>query len=156
EILKENNFTPETFRKYPGVQQSRDFVKHWREENVTFDAHKTLQEHAVGPQPKIQTPAPATAVSASAAPALITSLHGHRSKKVVESPQAIIIDDFLPEDVYQRIYQFTLKADYERINAQGKVARAWHLQDGFPLRSVANMFYYAENAKKPDLPYIYP
>jgi Rps23 Pro-64 3,4-dihydroxylase Tpa1-like proline 4-hydroxylase len=77
-------------------------------------------------------------------------------RKVFESDQAIVFDDFLPEDIYQRVYDYALKTDYEYINTKGKIARAWHLQDGFPLRSLMNLFYYAPGVKKPEAHYVYP
>ncbi len=80
----------------------------------------------------------------------------HTPKKVFESKQAIIYDDFLPEDVYARVLAFCTKTDYERINTKSKVDRAWHIQDGFPLRSTLNLFYYPEGIQKPQGDYVYP
>src|SRR5262249_4559218 len=66
-------------------------------------------------------------------------------------------DDFLPEEVYQKAYDFALTTDYEYINTKGKVTRAWHVHDGFPLRSMLNLFYHADEADKPkNVDYVYP
>jgi len=92
----------------------------------------------------------------SKAPGVITTLGGHQPKKVFESKQALVYDDFLPEDVYEKIYAFALKTDYEHINTKGKVSRAWHVHDGFPLRSLLNLFYYPEGIQKPQGDYVYP
>lgn len=77
------------------------------------------------------------------------------ARKVFESKQAIIFDDFLPEDVFQRVYGHVIKAPYETINT-GKVSRAWHLQDGHPLRSQVNVFCYAPDEEKPTGNHVYP
>lgn len=88
---------------------------------------------------------------------LIKTQGAHQPKKVFESEQAIIFDDFLPEDVYQNVWRYALTTDYEYINTKGKISRAWHLQDGFPLRSSLNAFYYAPSQKKPEnTNYVYP
>jgi len=80
----------------------------------------------------------------------------HEPRKVFESKQVIVFDDFLSEEIYQRIYSYALKTDYEYINTKGKIQRAWHLQDGFPLRSLLNLFYYAPGIEKPQGDYVYP
>jgi Rps23 Pro-64 3,4-dihydroxylase Tpa1-like proline 4-hydroxylase len=88
------------------------------------------------------------------APAIVPARHEPR--KVYESPEAIVFDDFLPEDVYERIHAFCVKTDYEHINTKGEISRAWHVHDGFPLRSTLNEFYYAEGQEKPEGKYVYP
>jgi hypothetical protein len=88
------------------------------------------------------------------APAVIAG--SHAPKKVFESKEAIVFDDFLPEDVYQRIHGFCVKTDYEYINTKGVISRAWHVHDGFPLRSTLNEFYYADGVEKPEGSYVYP
>jgi Rps23 Pro-64 3,4-dihydroxylase Tpa1-like proline 4-hydroxylase len=80
----------------------------------------------------------------------------HQPRKVFESKEAIVFDDFLPEDVFQQLYAHVLKTDYETINTKGKVSRAWHLQDRSPLRSAMNLFYYASGVEKPQGNYVYP
>lgn len=81
----------------------------------------------------------------------------HQPRKVFESKQTIIFDDFLSPDVYERVQQFALKTDYEYINTKGKISRAWHVHDGFPMRSTLNGFYYAKAvAEKPTGDYVYP
>jgi Rps23 Pro-64 3,4-dihydroxylase Tpa1-like proline 4-hydroxylase len=78
----------------------------------------------------------------------VMSLNDHRPRKMFESKEAIIYDDFLPEDIYRRVQHFTLKTDYEHINTKGKISRAWHIHDGFPLRSSLNLFYAATEATR--------
>jgi Rps23 Pro-64 3,4-dihydroxylase Tpa1-like proline 4-hydroxylase len=80
----------------------------------------------------------------------------HAPKRVFESPEAVVFDDFLPEEVYERVRAFCLEADYEYINTRGAVSRAWHVHDGFPLRSTLNEFYYAEGLEKPEGSHVYP
>jgi hypothetical protein len=89
-----------------------------------------------------------------AAPAVVSAQH--QPKKVYESESAIVFDDFLPEDVYERIHGFCIQTDYERINTKGPISRAWHVHDGFPLRSTLNEFYYAEGVQKPEGNHVYP
>jgi hypothetical protein len=91
---------------------------------------------------------------ASRAPAVVAP--AHRPKKVYESKEAIIFDDFLPEDVYRRVHAFCIRTDYEHINTKGAISRAWHVHDGFPLRSTLNEFYYAAGVEKPEGSYVYP
>jgi len=86
----------------------------------------------------------------------IETLNGHRPKRVFESNQAIIFDDFLPEDIYQRVSHFARKMDYEHINTKGKISRAWHIHDGFPLRSLLDLIYFADQSNKPKEGYVYP
>ncbi|MDX1975663.1 MAG: GlcNAc-transferase family protein [Rickettsiales bacterium] len=72
------------------------------------------------------------------------TLGKHIANKTYESSQAIIIDNFLPEDEYQKLHDYAVRTDYEYVNMEGKVNRAWHLQDRSPLRSSYNMFYTAQ------------
>jgi hypothetical protein len=78
--------------------------------------------------------------------------------KVFESSQAIVFDDFLPEDEYERLYEYTCTCDYKHINTDGTVSRVWRPRDGFPLRGTRNLFYQGEETdterKKPD--WVYP
>ena len=74
----------------------------------------------------------------------------HHPKKVFESPGGIVFDDFLPEDIYQQVYHYACVADYERINTSGRVKKVWRIRDGFPLRSRLNLFYFADESKRPD------
>jgi hypothetical protein len=86
----------------------------------------------------------------------IETLGAHRARLVYASRSAIVIDDFLPEETYQQVHDWALKTDYEYINTKGKVTRAWHIHDGFPLRSTLNVFYHAEGSSKPVADYVYP
>lgn len=79
----------------------------------------------------------------------------HKPKKVYESKECIIFDDFLSAENYNTIYDFVMRCDYDRINTT-KTTRAWHVHDGFPLRSTLNAFYYADPESRPDTAYAYP
>jgi Rps23 Pro-64 3,4-dihydroxylase Tpa1-like proline 4-hydroxylase/peroxiredoxin len=79
----------------------------------------------------------------------------HKPKKVYESKECIIFDDFLSEENFNVVYDFVMRCDYERINTT-KTSRAWHVHDGFPLRSTLNAFYYADPESRPDAAYAYP
>jgi hypothetical protein len=80
----------------------------------------------------------------------------HQPKKVLESKQAIVFDDFLPEEIYQRVNQFALKTDYRHINTNGRMSRAWHIHDGFPLRSLLDLFYFPNEETAPEADSVYP
>ena len=94
--------------------------------------------------------------SAERRPAASSAEHAHRPKKVYESESAVVLDDFLPEEVYRKLQDFCLQLDYERINTKGASSRAWHVHDGFPLRSTLNEFYYAAGVQKPEGGGTYP
>jgi Rps23 Pro-64 3,4-dihydroxylase Tpa1-like proline 4-hydroxylase len=87
---------------------------------------------------------------------LIRSAGQHQAKKVFESPQAIVFDNFLPENMFHKLHDDMLKVDYERINVSGKFNLTHQLQNGSPLRSVKHVFYHSDNATKPQGPDIYP
>ncbi len=114
------------------IVQSRDYFKEWQSQNVSFS--KADAAHG-----KYQV---------AQFPVMVNTIGNHKPKKVFESSQGVVFDDFLPEDVYQKVRDFAVKAHYEYINTKGKVVSAWHVHDGFPLRSLNTMFYYADAAKK--------
>src|ERR1051325_2855164 len=79
------------------------------------------------------------------------ALNGHHHpRKVFESIHGIVFDDFLPEDLCQKVYHHACTADYEHINTTGKIQRVWRLRDGFPLRSQFNLFHFVDESKRPD------
>jgi Rps23 Pro-64 3,4-dihydroxylase Tpa1-like proline 4-hydroxylase len=81
----------------------------------------------------------------------ISSANGHHQpRKVFESVHGIVFDDFLPEDLYQKLYHYACTADYEHINTTSKVQRVWRIRDGFPLRSQFNLFHFLDESKRPD------
>jgi len=134
--LKTEEFVP-TLRHYPEVRQSRGFFDKWKKENVRYNAggEVAAQTHSSVLKP------PSTSLGV-----MVNMGGNHRAKKVFESKQAIIFDDFLSDDAYNAISNFALTTDYERINTHGKSVRAWHVQDGFPLRTCKNVFYNAHGS----------
>jgi len=94
---------------------------------------------------KSQTVSTVSTVSPSSA-----NGHRHQPRKVFESVHGIVFDDFLPDDVYQKLYHYACTADYEHINTTGRIQRVWRLRDGFPLRSQFNLFHFADESKCPD------
>jgi len=86
----------------------------------------------------------------SASEAMTTAINIHKPHKVFSSSDGIVYDDFLPEEVYEQIYHYACIADYEHVNTEGKVARAWRIRDGFPLRSLLNLYYFTDEAQSPD------
>lgn len=73
----------------------------------------------------------------------------HQPRKVFESIHGVVFDDFLPEDLYQKLYHCACTADYEHINTTGKIQRVWRIRDGFPLRSQFNLFHFVDESKRP-------
>jgi hypothetical protein len=67
-----------------------------------------------------------------------------------EDQYFMVIDDFLPESIFQQVYDFVCMRDYKHINTQDKVSRVWRVRDGFPLRSVSSFFksYEDKSAKE--------
>ncbi len=160
EVVKPEDYTPKG-RQYPELRQSRWFYKDWLEKNARYDASSVPAN--VPANTSVQAPIPAAANVNQPEPKLVTATPhimigntAHQPKKMFESKDGIVFDDFLPEDVYQRLLGWVQMADYEYINTQGKVTRAWHLHDGFPLRSSQNFFYHAKWAEPQKPEHIYP
>jgi Rps23 Pro-64 3,4-dihydroxylase Tpa1-like proline 4-hydroxylase len=129
-----------------GLGKERTLSEYEAYSGVSFSTRNFTQQAARGEYGWLNKPA---------APA--AGLEGqHRPRKVFESKQVIVFDDFLPEDVFRRVYGYALKTDYETINSKGKINRAWHVQDGNPLRSLMNLFYYAPGENAPKEHYVYP
>lgn len=93
-----------------------------------------------------------------AVPVFTIGAERHQPVKIFESRGGIAFDNFLPEKIYQAVRNYAIITDYEHINTKGKITRAWHVQDRFPLRSLMNAFYYADvgNAPSPKPAYVYP
>jgi hypothetical protein len=70
--------------------------------------------------------------------------------------EAVVLDNFLPEPLYDEVYEYLCGADYEHINTKGKVARVWRVRDGFPLRTSLDLFYFTDQRRKPPGPWVYP
>ena len=86
-------------------------------------------------------PVAATSQTMAAPPA-----RANGPRKVLETPDIAVFDDFLPQDVFERLFDFVSQIDYQHINTQGKVNRVWDLSNGFPLRSERSVFFYPERA----------
>ncbi|MBV8938484.1 MAG: hypothetical protein JO089_01420, partial [Alphaproteobacteria bacterium] len=76
--------------------------------------------------------------------------------KVMETEDVVVYDDFLPEELYQHIYNFATETDYQYINTHGTVKRVWDLSSGFPLRNDKSIFFYADPAARPQGDFVYP
>ena len=149
EPTHDQDFLP-TLRKYPELRQSRWFFDDWKASHAQYEGAEVA---APAPLPAAANVNQPETKLMALAPAILSA--GHRPTKVFESKGGIIYDNFLPEDVYQRLRNWALMADYEYINTHGKITRAWHVQDGFPLRSSQNFFYHATPPQqKPE--YVYP
>ncbi len=120
-----------------GIAQSRDFYRRWKEQ------HK--QQEIIAPAPALVVTPPALVST----PVFAVGTARHQPVKIFESRGGIAFDNFLPEKLYEEVQNYCYTTDYEHINTKGKVARAWHVHDGFPLRSMMNAFYYPDKGTQP-------
>lgn len=143
-------------RQHPELRQSRWFYKDWQEKNIRYDGAQAQGQKAPDSLPAAANVNQRTATPTVGSPNIMIGQGQHKPVKVHDSKGGIIFDNFLPDDVYQRLYKWVRMADYEYINTHGKITRAWHIHDGFPLRSSQNFFYHAKY-KEPQKPeHIYP
>ncbi|MDX2074577.1 MAG: GlcNAc-transferase family protein [Alphaproteobacteria bacterium] len=128
------------------LERSRDFYRRWKEQ-------RTPQAPIAAPELVVATPPPLVSV-----PAFAIGAARHQPVKVFESRAGVVYDNFLPDDVYEKLRSYAVTTDYEHINTKGKISRAWHVHDGFPLRSVLNGFYHHDKSTipVPKPPHIYP
>lgn len=76
--------------------------------------------------------------------------------KTLEMPEALVFDDFLPEDEYELVYKHAIQSDYRHINTSGQVVRVWNVDNGFPLRSMWDHHYRTNTVKHPDDHHTFP
>ena len=80
----------------------------------------------------------------------------HKPTKTLETEQFIVFDNFLSPEKVEAVYKDFMRSDFRYINTTNKVARAWKIRDGFPLRG-KDQYYYAPTATKPEnAGWIYP
>lgn len=94
--------------------------------------HKTVHAKSLkaGRGPEAAPEAPAIAAARPRPP-----------RKVLETEQFTVFDDFLPEEVYEQVHQWALYSDYQHVNTGDKISRTWRPHDGFPMRGLRNCFY---------------
>lgn len=63
----------------------------------------------------------------------------HAPRLTHASDDFVVIDDFLPPDVFDALRDHCLQMDYKHINTSGKVSRVWRVRDGFPLRGIPDV-----------------
>lgn len=151
--------TLEEYQRYSGVdfrkkvfgQQARDGKPY-----PLFKSNGRMHKKALSLTPRFNEveqrngrTSTVSTVSQTADFAGVTSNSHHHPRKVFESIHGIVFDDFLPEDVYQKLYHYACTADYEHINTTGKIQRVWRLRDGFPLRSQFTLFDFVDESKRP-------
>jgi hypothetical protein len=76
------------------------------------------------------------------APAVIPPIN-HKPRKVLETEQIIVYDEFVAPYLFERVQAWALHQDYYHINTVGNLNKTWRLHDGFPLRSAANAYFNA-------------
>lgn len=77
-------------------------------------------------------------------------------RKVMETDQFAVYDDFLPDDVYDQVYRWAIYGDYQHINTGDKISRTWRPHDGFPMRALRNCFYQTTPPQADKKPWQYP
>jgi len=89
-------------------------------------------------------------------PAVVATAYHVNARQVLAGQGFVVVDDFLPNEQYELLREFLVCHDYKHINSQGPIARAWHLQDRFPLRSVTSWIKKTaeQGGSKPD--WVYP
>ncbi len=107
------------------------------------------------PSAQSKTPAALPAAHPHQPTENVISPNPHR-RKVLETPDFIVYDDFLSEQDYEKLHNFAIESDYEYINTHGKVKRVWDISNGFPLRGGKNVYYYAHNMPQPKPDWTYP
>jgi len=153
--------TLEQYQRYSGVNfRKKIFNSRARDGKPypTFKApkrstHKTslsLTPRFSEVDPQRMTISTVSTVSPLGAAATSSSNGLHQPRKVFESIHGIVLDDFLPEELYQKLYHYACTADYEHINTTGKIQRVWRIRDGFPLRSQFNLFHFLDKSIRPD------
>ncbi len=80
----------------------------------------------------------------------------HKPRKTLDLPQVRVYDDFLPPELFERLYSYACEIDYKHINTADNVARVWRLRDGFPLRSAQSVIYYANLQDRLEASWAYP
>ncbi|MEP7302892.1 MAG: 2OG-Fe(II) oxygenase [Caldimonas sp.] len=68
----------------------------------------------------------------------------------LQTDSCVVIDDFLPEQTYQEVYDWTERLDYRHINTTGSVNRVWSPNCGFPMCSVDHFTCNAPGAEGND------
>lgn len=82
--------------------------------------------------------------------------HAKGPRKRLESPDCVVIDDFLPDEIFDKIFEFAVQTDYQYINTKGAVSRVWDLTNGFPLRSEKTVIYYHDPEHAKDRSWAWP
>lgn len=155
EPLKNEEYQPK-LRQFPELRTSRWFYKEWFDTHARFDGQPPAVPRPQAPLPAAGHPHPPETRSTGVTGPVILTGSTHQPSRVFESSSGIIFDDFLPDDVYQRLVNWARMADYQYINTHGKVTRAWHVHDGFPLRSTQNFFYHAQFSEPQKPEHVYP
>jgi len=136
----------EELEKY-GLGEERTLEEYQRYSGVNF------AKRLLGPQAKRGAPYPPFVRNGEHEPPDLRIMtkppQTHKPRKVFESPGGVVYDDFLPEDLYEKVYHYACVSDYERINTHGRVKKVWRIRDGFPLRSRLDLFYFANEARRP-------
>jgi Rps23 Pro-64 3,4-dihydroxylase Tpa1-like proline 4-hydroxylase/peroxiredoxin/GT2 family glycosyltransferase len=136
--INQRDFVP-TLRQYPELRLSRAFYDEWQQERGAQAAAPLMPYGTLDVREH----------KANLDKTQLTSVGTHTPTKVYESKSAVVLDNFLPDNIYTQLHQHMQRTDYQYINTD-KVSRAWHIQDGFPLRSQTNAFYYADPTIKPE------
>lgn len=121
------------------------------------DVSMTIQSASVQTEPFINPIRPMIATKGSKL--VVPSkdiMQNHMPIKTYESQDVTVYDNFLPEAVYEKLYEFSVATDYKHINTTGNVQRVWNLDNGFPLRSNWNHYYEVLNQKKHPAESTYP
>lgn len=132
------------YEAFSGINFQAKTISEFSKSGAEYPAYNTSRA-SVLPQP-LPRKGEAHPLSTSTGATAMT----HKPKKIFESEEGIVYDDFLPESVYDQLYDFMCCTDYEHINTKGKVTRVWRPRDGFPLRSTLNLYHFSDGSKCPN------
>ena len=89
-------------------------------------------------------------------PAPIQQAYSVSARVLLAEDSFVVVDDFLPVEQYKSLREFLVCLDYKHINTSGKIGRAWHLQDRFPLRSMTTWVKKHQVSEDPKPDWLFP
>lgn len=127
-----------TLRHYPDIELARGFFHKWRDENVAIDwiSNDTTSQ-------ELPTGAIRLHENHLAQSTLVRTVGEHYCKKVFESRFGVVLDDFLPDDLFRRLQVIGNTTTYAEPSDTGKVSGGWHIHSGFPLRANTHYDYHS-------------
>ncbi len=79
----------------------------------------------------------------------------HQAKLTLRTPQLVVVDNFLPDDLFKALYTHAIHSDYRPVHAAGIAHKVWRLEDEGALRGADHYYCTAgyESKRKPLYPF---